>query len=127
MTRVDSIEALAEQLVNVVLERLRSEMPDSAALLAGKLWDDAIASDYAGFEARVLEALALHVATPADRERAKQLQEGERNDAEFGYFEVRHEFNNAQARKLFCDGFNRGYSAAIGLLEGVGNDKTSKC
>lgn len=49
---------------------------------------------------------------PLDYEHRHAIKEGERNDAEDKYFDARPEFDNKQDRRLFCDGFDRGYDRA---------------
>jgi len=62
---------------------------------------------------RAIRSCAAPVAQePVDFEHRHAIKQGERNGAEDKYFEARPEFDNKQDRRLFCDGFDRGYEAA---------------
>lgn len=56
------------------------------------------------------------VQEPVDFEHRHAIKQGERNEAEDKYFEARPEFDNKQDRRLFCDGFDRGYDAATNTV-----------
>lgn len=47
------------------------------------------------------------------REQQRAIKQGESKDSEFAYFDARSEIDTKSNRKLFRDGFDRGYDAAI--------------
>ena len=97
-------------MIDIELQRARSAMAESVTLPIA-MWLEALDELEALRQTRLVQQAEQEPLM--DYERINALREGEQNGAEDAYFFVRPENDTPTLRKMFCQGFERGFHKGI--------------